>query len=115
MDKSHIGGVLVLAGLAVGTFLYMERSTVGLRTRENLLGLWHLEGSSMDWRFAKDGSFVEDGLFDTTGTFLVLDDGRVRITAWAGSATFEPVFSDGEVLLRGIDGTMRNARLTRKD
>ncbi|MCC6908133.1 MAG: hypothetical protein IT430_09350 [Phycisphaerales bacterium] len=85
-------------------------------TRYRLSGTWHVAGSFADWRFGRDGTWTEDALIDTQGSYTLLDDDRIRIKGLLGATMdFEYTFDDEGLLLKGDSGTPFSFRLRRKD
>lgn len=85
-------------------------------TRYRLSGTWHVEGSFADWKFGSDGTWMEDALIDTLGSYSLLEDNRIRIKGLFGATMeFQHSFVDGDLVLKGTDGTPVGFRLTRRD
>lgn len=84
-------------------------------TRYRLAGTWDVKGALVDWRFGSDGSFREEGLLATEGSYRLLEGDRIRITGALGlSADYRYEFDDLGLLLTG-ENSPRSFRLTRKD
>ncbi|QOJ14007.1 MAG: hypothetical protein HRU75_04860 [Planctomycetia bacterium] len=84
-------------------------------TRYRLAGTWDVRGALVDWRFGSDGTFREEGLLSTEGSYRLLEGDRIRITGALGlSADYTYEFDDLGLLLTG-ENTPRSFRLTRKD
>lgn len=85
-------------------------------TRYRLSGTWHVDGSFADWKFGSDGTWMEDALIDTLGSYTLLEDNRIRIKGLLGATMeFKHSFVDGDLVLKGTNGTPASFRLTRKD
>lgn len=112
--------VAVVVGLAIAAWLISDAGGLpavsNAITRHRLTGTWHVDGSFSDWKFGRDGSWVEDALIDTHGSYSLLDDDRIRIKGLFGATMeFEHSFVDGDLLMKGTNGTPFSFRLTRKD
>lgn len=107
-------------GLAVALAVIMIGGAIGqiLRWREarrtRIVGEWRVADTVRDWYFVPDGRFLEDGLVDVVGTYELTDDGNLEISVESSVLRFELEFGDGEVLLRGLDGTALDVRLLKK-
>lgn len=85
-------------------------------TRYRLSGTWHVEGSFADWKFGSDGTWIEDALIDTLGSYTLPEDNRIHIKGPFGATMeFQHSFVDGDLVLKGTDGTPVCFRLTRRD
>lgn len=118
-----VGGLIgVLLMIAVGVLVVMAIADTDpipavLRTitRHRLIGTWHIEGSIADWRFNSDGSWMEDGLVDTYGSFQMLAEDRIRIKGDLGTTLdFHCTFDEDGLLLEG-ENTLYKLRLKRKE
>lgn len=85
-------------------------------TRYRLSGIWHVAGSFADWKFGRDGTWTEDAIIDTHGSYTLLDGDRIRIKGLLGATMeFQYSFDDDGLLLKGDNGTPFSFRLMRKD
>lgn len=114
-------GKLVLVLGACGGFLwflffggggpFIDRTI----TRYRLSGTWDVKGTLVDWRFGSDGTFMEEGLISTQGSYRLLEGDRICITGALGlPTTFRYTFDGQGVLLTGESARV-SYRLTPKD
>jgi len=109
-----VGGIIAVVGFMIfgGGGLLLDQTI----TRHRLAGVWHVDGSFADWKFGRDGTWTEDAVIDTQGSYTLADGGRIRIKGMLGATMeFRYSFDDGKLLLKGINGTPFGFRLTPKD
>lgn len=106
-----LGGVVIYFLVNLGIPMASDAAT-----RYRLSGTWHVNGSFVDWKFGRDGTWMEDALIDTRGSYTLLEGDRIRIKGLFGATMeFKYSFVDGELLLTGTNKTPVSFRLTRKD
>lgn len=110
----------VIVGLVIAAWLISDAGGLPAVskaiTRHRLSGTWHVNGSFSDWKFSRDGTWMEDALIDTHGSYTLLDDDRIHIKGMFGATMeFQHSFVDGDLLLKGTNGTPFSFRLTRKE
>lgn len=110
----------VIVGLVIAAWLISDAGGLPAVskaiTRHRLAGTWHVKGSFADWKFGRDGTWTEDALIDTHGSYTLLDDDRIHIKGLLGATMeFKYTFDDEGLLLKGNNGTPFSFRLTRKD
>jgi hypothetical protein len=115
-------GPVLLPVVGIGIAVWLISDAGGLPavskaiTRHRLSGTWHVERSFADWKFGRDGTWTEDALIDTHGSYTLLDDDRIHIKGLLGATMeFKYTFDDEGLLLKGNSGTPFSFRLTRKD
>lgn len=91
--KLTIAIVIALFGIAI----YLFAKTPYLRYRVS--GLWDLEWSVAEWRFDWDGTFVEESIINTKGTYEFPDWDTVRINMPLGSQTYKITFENNQLIL----------------
>lgn len=119
---NDVGPVLLPVVVGLGIAVWLISDAGGLPavskaiTRHRLSGTWHVNGSFSDWKFSRDGTWMEDALIDTHGSYTLLDDDRIHIKGMFGATMeFQHSFVDGDLLLKGTNGTPFSFRLTRKE
>lgn len=115
-------GPVLLPVVGIGIAVWLISDAGGLSamskaiTRHRLTGTWHVEGSFSDWKFGRDGTWTEDALIDTHGSYTLLDGDRIHIKGLLGATMeFKYTFDDEGLLLKGTNGTPVSFRLTRKE
>lgn len=84
-------------------------------TRYRLAGVWDVRGTLVDWRFGSDGTFREEGIISTEGSYQLLDGDRIRIVGALGLPTVYRYRFDGQGLLLTGESAPFEFRLTAKD
>ncbi|MCC7290432.1 MAG: hypothetical protein IT449_00050 [Phycisphaerales bacterium] len=109
-----VGGIIAVVWFMIfgGGGLLLDQTI----TRHRLAGTWHVDGSFADWTFGRDGTWTEDAVIDTHGSYTLEDGDRILIKGMLGATMeFQYSFDDGELVLRGTNGTPFGFRLTPKD
>lgn len=108
----RIAIILTILMLAGGLYYFVGGK------RHRFAGTWQVSGRSVEWTFGKDGSWLEDAMIDTRGTYTLLDGNRVRIDTkgmLGSSMIFKYRFDGNSLLLDGESGTTFGYHLTKAD
>jgi hypothetical protein len=107
-----IGHKCIHVAVVISALMAVCHVGCGAENRSRVVGLWHVDGAFADWRFAEDGTFIEEGIWTTKGSYELLDENRIRISPGIGLSCIYTLKVDKPDLL--LIGPAISFRLTPK-